>query len=124
MEAAGLTDMLKQEGDFTLFAPTDEAFAGLSERDLSLLKSEFFHTCHFQGTPHLELLFSFVLFRINEIKDERRRIQDMTASLLCDQVTLTPSEPFCSITSVTASSSVEAWRLESLTSSKLSRAAI
>uniref|UniRef100_A0A671L8I3 Periostin n=1 Tax=Sinocyclocheilus anshuiensis TaxID=1608454 RepID=A0A671L8I3_9TELE len=40
MEAAGLTDLLKQEGDFTLFAPTDEAFAGLSERDLSLLKSD------------------------------------------------------------------------------------
>uniref|UniRef100_A0A672MML5 Periostin-like n=1 Tax=Sinocyclocheilus grahami TaxID=75366 RepID=A0A672MML5_SINGR len=39
-EAAGLTDLLKQEGDFTLFAPTDEAFAGLSERDLSLLKSD------------------------------------------------------------------------------------
>lgn len=46
MEAAGLTDLLKQEGDFTLFAPTDEAFAGLSERDLSLLKSESFHTVH------------------------------------------------------------------------------
>ncbi|XP_073718931.1 periostin, osteoblast specific factor b isoform X1 [Misgurnus anguillicaudatus] len=40
MEAAGLTDMLKQEGDFTLFAPTDEAFAGLSERDLNILKSD------------------------------------------------------------------------------------
>ncbi|XP_016363292.1 periostin-like isoform X1 [Sinocyclocheilus anshuiensis] len=40
MEAAGLNDLLKQEGDFTLFAPTDEAFAGLSERDLSLLKSD------------------------------------------------------------------------------------
>ncbi|XP_051962878.1 periostin-like isoform X1 [Xyrauchen texanus] len=40
IEAAGLTDLLKQGGDFTLFAPTDEAFAGLSERDLSLLKSD------------------------------------------------------------------------------------
>ncbi|XP_068570817.1 periostin, osteoblast specific factor b isoform X1 [Cebidichthys violaceus] len=40
MEAAGLTDLLKQEGDFTLFAPSDKAFAGLSERDLSLLKSD------------------------------------------------------------------------------------
>ncbi|XP_030634012.1 periostin, osteoblast specific factor b [Chanos chanos] len=40
MEAAGLTDLLKQEGDFTLFAPTNDAFAGLSERDLSLLKSD------------------------------------------------------------------------------------
>ncbi|XP_076832187.1 periostin, osteoblast specific factor b isoform X2 [Brachyhypopomus gauderio] len=40
MEAAGLTDLLKQEGDFTLFAPTDEALAGLSQRDLSILKSD------------------------------------------------------------------------------------
>ncbi|XP_026137588.1 periostin-like isoform X1 [Carassius auratus] len=40
METAGLTDLLKQEGDYTLFAPTDEAFAGLSERDLTLLKSD------------------------------------------------------------------------------------
>uniref|UniRef100_A0A8D3C0N9 Periostin, osteoblast specific factor b n=1 Tax=Scophthalmus maximus TaxID=52904 RepID=A0A8D3C0N9_SCOMX len=34
MEAAGLTDVLKQEGDFTLFAPSDKAFAGLSESSL------------------------------------------------------------------------------------------
>ncbi|XP_035479512.1 periostin isoform X2 [Scophthalmus maximus] len=40
MEAAGLTDVLKQEGDFTLFAPSDKAFAGLSESDFSLLKSD------------------------------------------------------------------------------------
>ncbi|XP_065136874.1 periostin, osteoblast specific factor b isoform X2 [Paramisgurnus dabryanus] len=40
MEAAGLTDMLKEEGNFTLFAPSDEAFAGLSERDLNILKSD------------------------------------------------------------------------------------
>uniref|UniRef100_A0A8C1ZLE6 Periostin, osteoblast specific factor b n=1 Tax=Cyprinus carpio TaxID=7962 RepID=A0A8C1ZLE6_CYPCA len=40
METAGLTDLLKQEGDFTVFAPTDEAFAGLSDRDLSLLKRD------------------------------------------------------------------------------------
>lgn len=39
MEAAGLTDLLKQEGDFTLFAPSDMAFAGLSTRDLDLFKS-------------------------------------------------------------------------------------
>ncbi|KAK3561053.1 hypothetical protein QTP86_026384 [Hemibagrus guttatus] len=31
MEAAGLTDLLKQEGEFTMFAPTDEALAGLSD---------------------------------------------------------------------------------------------
>uniref|UniRef100_A0A673C915 Periostin, osteoblast specific factor b n=1 Tax=Sphaeramia orbicularis TaxID=375764 RepID=A0A673C915_9TELE len=40
MEAADLTDLLKQEGDFTLFAPTDMAFAGLSDSDLNLLKSD------------------------------------------------------------------------------------
>ncbi|XP_071352966.1 periostin, osteoblast specific factor b isoform X1 [Trachinotus anak] len=40
MEAAGLTDLLKQEGDFTLFAPSDKAFTGLSESDLALLKSD------------------------------------------------------------------------------------
>ncbi|KAM3615358.1 uncharacterized protein V6R79_000909 [Siganus canaliculatus] len=40
MEAAELTDLLKQEGDFTLFAPSDKAFAGLSARDLDLLKRD------------------------------------------------------------------------------------
>ncbi|XP_068440781.1 periostin, osteoblast specific factor b isoform X2 [Clinocottus analis] len=40
MEHAGLTNLLKQEGDFTLFVPSDKAFAGLSERDFSLLKSD------------------------------------------------------------------------------------
>ncbi|XP_019943498.2 periostin, osteoblast specific factor b isoform X3 [Paralichthys olivaceus] len=40
METAGLTDLLKQEGDFTLFAPSDAAFASLSERDLALLKGD------------------------------------------------------------------------------------
>lgn len=40
MEAAGLTDLLKQEGDFTLFAPSDEALAGLTEREISILKSK------------------------------------------------------------------------------------
>ena len=39
MEAAGLTDVLRQEGDFTLFAPSDRAFAALSDSDLALLKS-------------------------------------------------------------------------------------
>ncbi|XP_063060955.1 periostin, osteoblast specific factor b [Engraulis encrasicolus] len=37
MEAAGLTDLLKQEGDFTLFAPMDDAFAGLGQRDIDML---------------------------------------------------------------------------------------
>ncbi|XP_051253156.1 periostin, osteoblast specific factor b isoform X2 [Dicentrarchus labrax] len=40
MEAADLTDLLKQEGDFTLFAPSDKAFAGLTERDFDLLKGD------------------------------------------------------------------------------------
>ncbi|KAG7262862.1 hypothetical protein CRUP_034206 [Coryphaenoides rupestris] len=40
MESAGLTDLLRQEGDFTLFAPSDKAFRGLSRSDLSLLKSD------------------------------------------------------------------------------------
>ncbi|CAJ1065094.1 periostin%2C osteoblast specific factor b isoform X2 [Xyrichtys novacula] len=40
MEAAGLTDLLKQEGDYTLFAPSDKAFAALSSYDLDLLKSD------------------------------------------------------------------------------------
>ncbi|XP_060753706.1 periostin, osteoblast specific factor b isoform X2 [Neoarius graeffei] len=40
MEEAGLTDLLKQEGHFTLFAPSDEAFAGLSDHDIHILKSD------------------------------------------------------------------------------------
>ncbi|XP_045930808.1 periostin, osteoblast specific factor b [Micropterus dolomieu] len=40
MKAAGLTDLLKQEGEFTLFAPSDKAFTGLSDSDLALLKSD------------------------------------------------------------------------------------
>ncbi|XP_029302830.1 periostin, osteoblast specific factor b isoform X3 [Cottoperca gobio] len=40
METAGLTDLLKQEGAFTMFAPSDKAFADLSNSDLSLLKSD------------------------------------------------------------------------------------
>ncbi|XP_042270309.1 periostin, osteoblast specific factor b isoform X2 [Thunnus thynnus] len=40
IETAGLTDLLKQEGEFTLFAPSDQAFASLSDRDLEFLKSD------------------------------------------------------------------------------------
>ncbi|XP_070685230.1 periostin, osteoblast specific factor b [Pempheris klunzingeri] len=40
MEAADLTDLLKQEGDFTLFAPSDKAFAALSDSDLALLRGD------------------------------------------------------------------------------------
>ncbi|XP_061902695.1 periostin-like isoform X2 [Entelurus aequoreus] len=40
METAGLTDLLKHEGSFTVFAPTDEAFSQLSKEDMALLKSD------------------------------------------------------------------------------------
>lgn len=40
MEMAGLTDLLKQEGSYTIFAPTDEAFESLNKEDLELLKSK------------------------------------------------------------------------------------
>ncbi|XP_061595339.1 periostin-like [Cololabis saira] len=40
MEVAGLQDMLMQEGSYTIFAPTDDAFDGLSKEDLDLLKSD------------------------------------------------------------------------------------
>uniref|UniRef100_A0AAY4EZ16 Periostin n=1 Tax=Denticeps clupeoides TaxID=299321 RepID=A0AAY4EZ16_9TELE len=62
MEAAGLTDLLKQEGEFTLFAPTDEAFAGMSERDLKLLTSrsqaQFLHSSAFINICSNVTLFS------------------------------------------------------------------
>jgi uncharacterized surface protein with fasciclin (FAS1) repeats len=37
IEAAGLTETLKGEGPFTVFAPTDEAFAKLPEETLNAL---------------------------------------------------------------------------------------
>uniref|UniRef100_A0A3B4BK17 FAS1 domain-containing protein n=1 Tax=Periophthalmus magnuspinnatus TaxID=409849 RepID=A0A3B4BK17_9GOBI len=40
METAGLTDLLRQEGSYTIFAPTDEAFKDLSPEDMALLKSD------------------------------------------------------------------------------------
>ncbi|XP_017546922.1 periostin isoform X3 [Pygocentrus nattereri] len=40
MEMAGLTDLLRQEGGYTVFAPTDDAFDGLTEEDLTLLTSD------------------------------------------------------------------------------------
>lgn len=40
MEIAGLNDLLKQEGSYTIFAPTDDAFEGLTKADFALLKSE------------------------------------------------------------------------------------
>lgn len=36
-EAAGMSEGLKQEGAFTLFAPTNEAFSKLSKEDLEML---------------------------------------------------------------------------------------
>ncbi|XP_036823213.1 periostin isoform X2 [Oncorhynchus mykiss] len=40
MESAGLTELLKQEGSYTVFAPTDEAFDGLTEQDITMLTSD------------------------------------------------------------------------------------
>ncbi|XP_059930989.1 periostin, osteoblast specific factor b isoform X1 [Gadus macrocephalus] len=40
VESAGLTDMLRQEGDFTLFAPSDKAFRGVSQSDLAILTGD------------------------------------------------------------------------------------
>lgn len=40
MESAELTDLLKQEGSYTLFAPVDAAFGTLTEEDITLLKSK------------------------------------------------------------------------------------
>ncbi|XP_056140364.1 periostin-like isoform X2 [Lampris incognitus] len=40
MESAGLTDLLKQEGSYTVFAPTDDAFVDLNEEDFALLTSD------------------------------------------------------------------------------------
>lgn len=37
VDAAGLTETLKQEGPFTVFAPTDEAFAKIPEAQLNAL---------------------------------------------------------------------------------------
>ncbi|KAM6986808.1 periostin-like [Aplochiton taeniatus] len=37
MQSAGLTDLLEQEGSYTVFAPTDDAFQGLSQEDMALL---------------------------------------------------------------------------------------
>lgn len=41
METAGLYDLLKQKGSYTVFAPTDDAFVDLSKEDMALLKSEY-----------------------------------------------------------------------------------
>ncbi|XP_075887799.1 periostin isoform X2 [Nelusetta ayraudi] len=52
METAGLTDLLKQEGSYTIFAPTDEAFESLSKEDFELLKRDL-------NTLRLILLYHF-----------------------------------------------------------------
>lgn len=93
MEAADLMDLLKQEGDFTVFAPSDKAFASLSQSDLAMLKST-----------------SLDVFQTQELLVIP--INNRTGVLLSVlQVTLTLSEPSSSITSTTASSSVAVWRL-------------
>jgi uncharacterized surface protein with fasciclin (FAS1) repeats len=40
LEAAGLTDVLKGDGPFTVFAPTDEAFAAVPEETLNALLAD------------------------------------------------------------------------------------
>ncbi|MDH3222950.1 MAG: fasciclin domain-containing protein [Gemmatimonadota bacterium] len=40
LEAAGLVDILKGDGPFTVFAPTDEAFAKIPEADLKALLAD------------------------------------------------------------------------------------
>ncbi len=40
IDAAGLTDTLSGEGPFTVFAPTDEAFAEIHDEDLSGLMAD------------------------------------------------------------------------------------
>lgn len=40
MEKAELTEMLKQEGSYTIFAPSDEAFKEMTEDDIILLTSK------------------------------------------------------------------------------------
>lgn len=71
MEAAGLENLLKQEGSYTVFAPTDDAFDGLSEEDLALLKSKYsinIQPCSFEdclvGFSELFLskMFTLVLY--------------------------------------------------------------
>jgi uncharacterized surface protein with fasciclin (FAS1) repeats len=40
VKAAGLVDVLKSDGPFTVFAPTDEAFAQIPERQLNALLAD------------------------------------------------------------------------------------
>uniref|UniRef100_A0A668U8K4 Periostin, osteoblast specific factor a n=1 Tax=Oreochromis aureus TaxID=47969 RepID=A0A668U8K4_OREAU len=49
METAGLYDLLKQEGSYTVFAPTDDAFVDLSKEDMALLRSENILLYHFSN---------------------------------------------------------------------------
>ncbi|XP_015197510.1 periostin isoform X4 [Lepisosteus oculatus] len=40
MDVAGLTEVLKQKGDWTLFAPTNDAFEGLTQKEIEILTSD------------------------------------------------------------------------------------
>ncbi|XP_043929251.1 periostin isoform X3 [Protopterus annectens] len=40
LETAGLTDILSEQGEWTVFAPTDDAFKDLSEQEMRALKSD------------------------------------------------------------------------------------
>lgn len=92
MEAADLTDLLKQGGDFTLFAPSDKAFASLSQSDLAMLKS-----------TSLDLLQTLIV-----VQKYRKYSLSLHTML---QGTSTHFEPSSSITSTTASSLAAVWRL-------------
>lgn len=65
METADLTELLKQEGSYTIFAPTDDAFGDLSREDLALLKSkhsaETFPSMHLPVKPQWLLSSYFVM---------------------------------------------------------------
>lgn len=58
METAGLTDLLKQEGSYTIFAPTDEAFNSLTREDFELLKSEYSEIRQFELSCSSRVMFA------------------------------------------------------------------
>ncbi len=134
METAGLTDLLKQEGSYTIFAPTDDAFAGLSKEDFALLRSEY---SEIQKYPHLRWIGDccqacLYQFKVFECWNKDRKISRILV-LLCSMKIVFASlchwqviwmlwGSFCSTTSAMASSSMEDWREESPIFSKPSRA--
>lgn len=103
MESAGLTDLLKQEGSYTLFAPVDASFGTLTEEDITLLKSKRFFplTC-----PTLAWSAT----------------SQVTSDYSLIQVTSTRSGQSCSTILAMASLLMEDWRVEWLIFSRPYRA--